>query len=163
MIDEKQYNETVKEFTRNVYRFVFKTVRDKAASEDIVQDCFMKLWQNRAQIDASKAKGWLFTVAHHAMINYLKAQTRNTRLDHADMKHAETSKLPDFDLKEIIERSLLDLPPLQRSIILLRDLEGYNYKEIGEILQLGEAQVKVYLFRGRKKIKDSIKVLSAVL
>ncbi|HZY82494.1 MAG TPA: RNA polymerase sigma factor [Cyclobacteriaceae bacterium] len=163
MISEKQYNETVKDFTRNVYRFVFKSVRDKEATEDIVQDCFMKLWQNRTQVDASKARGWLFTVAHHAMINYLKIQNRNTTLDHVELKAAAAAKLPDFDLKEIIERSLLDLPPLQRSIILLRDLEGYNYKEIGEILQLGESQVKVYLFRGRKKIKDSIKVLSAVI
>ena len=52
------------------------------------------------------------------------------------------------------------LSDLQKSIILLRDLEGYNYREIGDMLNLNESQVKVYLFRARKKIKDQIKDLS---
>jgi RNA polymerase sigma-70 factor (ECF subfamily) len=49
-----------------------------------------------------------------------------------------------------------DLPPLQKSILLLRDLEGYSYQEIAEQLQLSEAQVKVYLFRARVKIKKQV-------
>ena len=62
-----------------------------------------------------------------------------------------------FELKELIDKSLDQLPELQKSIILLRDLEGYDYKEIGEILDLSESQVKVYLFRGRQKIKETLK------
>ena len=65
-----------------------------------------------------------------------------------------------FELKEIIDLAMEKLTDLQKSIILLRDLEGYNYKEIGEMLDLNEPQVKVYLFRARKKIKDQIKDLS---
>jgi RNA polymerase sigma-70 factor (ECF subfamily) len=65
-----------------------------------------------------------------------------------------------FELKEIIDLAMEKLTALQKSIILLRDLEGYNYKEIGEMLDLNEPQVKVYLFRARKKIKDQIKDLS---
>jgi RNA polymerase sigma-70 factor (ECF subfamily) len=55
------------------------------------------------------------------------------------------------------------LPPLQKSIILLRDLEGYDYKEIGEILGLNEPQVKVYLFWARQKVKNFIKELTNVI
>ena len=66
-------------------------------------------------------------------------------------------------MKEILEKSLDTLPPIQKTIILLRDLEGYNYKEIGEILSLTEAQVKVYLFRARQKIKDLLRHLHAVI
>ena len=65
-----------------------------------------------------------------------------------------------FELKEIIDMAMEKLTDLQKSIILLRDLEGYNYTEIGEMLDLNESQVKVYLFRARKKIKDQIKDLS---
>jgi RNA polymerase sigma-70 factor (ECF subfamily) len=65
-----------------------------------------------------------------------------------------------FELKEIIDMAMKKLPELHKSILLLRDLEGYNYKEIGEMLNLNESQVKVYLFRARKKIKDQIKDLS---
>ena len=65
-----------------------------------------------------------------------------------------------YEMKEVIEKCLAQLPPVQKSIILLRDLEGYNYKEIGEILELSEAQVKVYLFRARNKIKKQLKDLT---
>ncbi len=65
-----------------------------------------------------------------------------------------------FEVKEILEKCLEVLPHVQRSILLLRDLEGYDYKEIGEILDLTESQVKVYLFRARQKLKDNLKDLT---
>ncbi len=163
MISEPEYNAAVKSYARNIFRFIFKNLRNKEASDDLVQDCFLKLWQNRANVDGQKVKSWLFTVAHHATINYAKAEARKTGLDSAEVGSISTASTPEFDLKEIVEKSLLELPALQRSIILLRDFEGYNYKEIGDILELTEPQVKVYLFRGRQRMKDSIKTLSAVL
>jgi RNA polymerase sigma factor (sigma-70 family) len=165
MISEPEYNDAVKNHARNIFRFVFKNLKDKEASEDLVQDCFLKLWQNRASVDSSKIKSWLFSVAHHATINFAKAEARKTGLDNTEKTLISTGSSSDSqsDLKEIIEKSLQELTSLQRSIILLRDYEGYNYKEIGEILQLSESQVKVYLFRARKRMKDSIKTLSTVL
>jgi RNA polymerase sigma factor (sigma-70 family) len=60
------------------------------------------------------------------------------------------------DLKEILNEALEKLPEIQKSAILLRDYEGYDYKEIGEILNLNESQVKVYIFRGRQTLKNYI-------
>ncbi|MFM8962852.1 MAG: RNA polymerase sigma factor, partial [Sphingomonadales bacterium] len=62
-----------------------------------------------------------------------------------------------FEHQQLIALLVADLPPLQKSILLLRDLEGYAYQEIGELLSLTEAQVKVYLFRARLKVKKRIK------
>ncbi len=62
-----------------------------------------------------------------------------------------------FENKQLIQLLVKDLPPLQKSILLLRDLEGYNYQEIGSMLNLTEAQVKVYLFRARLKVKKRVK------
>jgi RNA polymerase sigma-70 factor (ECF subfamily) len=67
----------------------------------------------------------------------------------------------DFEIREMVDNCLATLPPVQKSIILLRDLEGYNYKEISEILDLTESQVKVYLFRARNKVKKQIKSLTS--
>ncbi len=69
----------------------------------------------------------------------------------------------DLEMREVIEKSLAMLPPIQKSIILLRDLEGYNYKEIGDILELSEAQVNIYLFRARNKIKKQLKDLTILV
>jgi len=163
MITETEYNNAVKAYTKNVFRFIMKSLKSKEATEDLVQDCFMKLWQNRETVDASKIKAWLFTTAHNAMINYVKVAARSTALDAVSNHDVLIEATTNFDVKAIIERSLNELPPVQKSVVLLRDLEGYNYQEIADILKLTDAQVRVYLFRARKKIKDSIKTLSSVL
>lgn len=162
MISEKLYNQAVHAHTKSVFRFLYKSLKDQEAVNDIVQDCFLKLWQNRKKVDQDKIKPWLFSVAYHAMLNYLKLESRKTELDlHIDVQQVFQNH--DFDLKPIIDNALNSLPPVQRSTILLRDLEGYNYKEIAEILKLTESQVKVYLFRGRQKMKNAIKSLAHVL
>jgi len=163
MIDTKEYNRAVSEYTRNIFRYVFKSLRDEEATNDIVQDCFLKLWKEKEKIDHLKIKYWLFATAHNAMIDYLKKSSKTVSIDSILFNEPQTSQNSDFDVKEILEKSLDTLPTIQKTIILLRDLEGYNYKEIGDILSLSEAQVKVYLFRARLKIKNLIKHLHAVL
>jgi RNA polymerase sigma-70 factor, ECF subfamily len=162
MISVQEYNQAVKDYTRNIFRFLHKSLRDEEAVNDIVQDCFLKLWQHRETIDPAKIKPWLFTVAHNAMLNYIKASARKVQFNESHDTIGIYQK-HEFDTKALIDRVLNDLPSLQKSILLLRDLEGYEYKEIGEILELSESQVKVYLFRARQKVKDAIKELANVL
>ena len=162
MISAEDYKEAVKEYTRNIFRFLYKSLKDEEAVNDLVQDCYLKLWQHRDRVDPLKVKSWLFSVAHHAMINYIKSSSRSVQLDE-NCRMPQVFQNHDFDTKAILEQVLRQLPPLQKSIILLRDLEGYEYKEIGEILELNESQVKVYLFRARQKVKDCIKELTNVL
>jgi RNA polymerase sigma-70 factor (ECF subfamily) len=68
-----------------------------------------------------------------------------------------------FESNQVVDRALSILPPVQKSIVLLRDLEGYTYEEIGDILQLSPSQVKVYLFRARNKIKKQLKGLTELV
>ena len=162
MISDQDYNDSVKNFAKNLFRFLFKALKDEEIVNDIIQDSYLKLWQNRDKVEPAKIKPWLFSVSHNAMINYLKSSSRNIRID-------EKTKVPvvyqkhAFDIRAVLDKALNELSPLQKSIILLRDLEGYEYKEIGEILKLNDSQVKVYLFRARQHIKNSVKKLSNVL
>jgi RNA polymerase sigma-70 factor (ECF subfamily) len=162
MISVPEYNQAVKEYTRSIFRFLYKSLRDEAAVNDLVQDCYLKLWQNRQTIDPQKIKAWLFSVAYRAMLTYVCQASRKVPLEenrHAPPVYQKT----EFDTRAILEKALNELPPLQKSILLLRDLEGYEYKEIGEILGISEPQVKVYLFRARQKVKNYIKELTNVL
>jgi RNA polymerase sigma factor (sigma-70 family) len=162
MISVKQYNEAVHEYTQNVFRFLMKSLKDKQAAEDLLQDCFLRLWENRNKVDKLKIKSWLFAVAHNSMINYMKKDHRTTNL-FSNVNNQVVYQKHRFDLKIIIDAALNKLPAIQKSILLLRDLEGYEYKEIAEILDLNESQVKVYLFRARLKIKNSIKSIMNVI
>jgi RNA polymerase sigma factor (sigma-70 family) len=161
MITEKEYNLAVKEFSKNLYRYFLKSLRDEDAAKDLVQDAFLKLWSNRNQIDWGKLKSWLFSVAHNSMLNYLKQTNKKSDVEIESLNQHYCSQ-GSYEDKEIIEKSLESLPPLQKSIVLLRDMEGYNYKEIGAILDLSESQVKVYLFRARQQMKESIQQLMMV-
>lgn len=162
MISVEAYNQAVKAYTTSIARFLHKSLRDEEAVHDIVQDCYLKLWQHREKIDPDKIKPWLFSVAHRAMLDHLAAASRKVKLEHS--RHMpQVCQKNEFDTKAIIEKALNELPPLQKSILLLRDLEGYEYKEMGEILELSEAQVKVYLFRARQKVKNYIRELTNVL
>lgn len=68
-----------------------------------------------------------------------------------------------YELQDLLEVALNTLPTIQKSILLLRDSEGYDYKEIGDVLNLNESQVKVYLFRARKKVKNYLKDLTVLI
>lgn len=155
----KEYNIVVKEHSNNLYGYAIKFLRNSEDAKDIVQDVFVKLWLHRANVEFPKAKSWMFTTAHNAMINFSNKKGR-TQLTDEIMKYEKATIMPNsFESNQVVDRAVSILPPIQKSIILLRDLEGYSYKEIGDMLEISDAQVKVYLFRARKKIKKQLKGL----
>lgn len=150
----------VKEHASNLFGYVFKYLRNSEDSHDIVQDVFEKLWKNRKKVEVEKAKAWMFKTGHNTLINFSKKKKRTTY--HTEMIPERGKVDYSFENKEIIDLALSLLPPMQKSIVLLRDLEGYAYDEIGEILEISDSQVKVYLYRARKKMKKQLKDLTIV-
>ena len=71
----KEYNIAVKEFSGRLYGYALKYLKSAEDADDIVQDVFEKLWKNRKKIEVEKAKAWLFTCAHNALINLIKKKT----------------------------------------------------------------------------------------
>ncbi|MBE9491389.1 MAG: RNA polymerase sigma factor [Bacteroidetes bacterium] len=157
-----EYNSCVDKHADGIYRFVLKNIRDKDTSMDIVQDTFEKLWNHISNVSINKGKSYLFTTAYHTMIDYIRKDKHNFRYDLA-RQSALISENGYSDLKEILDAALKMLPEVQRAVILLRDYEGYSYKEIGDITGLNESQVKVYIYRGRIALKNYIVSLDKVL
>ena len=159
ILKRHEYNSVVSSHSNKLYGYAVKFLRNSEDAQDIVQDVFEKLWINRKKVEVEKAKSWMFTTAHNAMLNLINKKQR-TQFP-GDDKLPENSKadVSVFESKQLIDRAVNILPPIQKSIILLRDLEGYSYEEIGSILELSDSQVKVYLFRARNKIKKQLKGL----
>ena len=153
----QEFNITVEKHSNSLLTFAVHFLKNKEEAQDIVQDVFEKLWINREKVDTEKVKSWLFTCAHNAMLNFINKRARLTRLSD-DIQNFKTEMCSfSFESKQVINHIVGILPPVQKSIILLRDMEGYSYEEIGDIMSLTPSQVKVYLFRARLKIKKQLK------
>jgi len=157
-----EYNKCVDDHADGVYRFIMKQIRDKDAAKDIVQDSFEKMWRKIESIDAAKSKTYLFTTAYHTLVDYTRKNSKSAKMNEVDLnQHSHTSQYSD--LKEILNQGLELLPEIQKTVLLLRDYEGYDYAEIGEITQLTESQVKVYIFRARTFLKNYIGKVETVI
>jgi RNA polymerase sigma factor (sigma-70 family) len=158
----REYNQCVDEHADGVYRFVLKNIKDEDKARDIVQDSFEKMWNKAADIDAGKAKSYLFTTAYHTMIDSIRREKRQTEFDEESYK-LQAVHNSYSDLKEILNEAVSRLPEIQKHVIMLRDYEGYSYQEIGEITGLNESQVKVYIYRARMFLKNYIGKLDIVV
>ncbi len=152
---EREYNECVNNYADNVYRFILKNLRHEEDSRDVLQGTFEKMWINRLQIDNEKCKSYLFTVAYHQMIDLIRKNKRTILKDNFAENELGKDK-QQFQAKRILDEALGKLSETQRSLVMLKDYEGYNYAEIGEITGLNESQVKVYLHRARLQLRAYI-------
>ena len=158
----QEYNKCVDQYSDGVYRFILKNLRDEEKAKDIVQSTYEKLWIKADGVSYKKAKSYIFFFFYHTMIDLIRKNIRMEEMEESEI--AEPSYSHEYKgLNEILEAGLQKLPEIQRTVILLRDYEGYPYEEIGEITQLNESQVKVYIYRARKAMKSFIGSLEKVL
>ncbi len=158
----KEYNNAVENFADPVYRFIRGNLRDESRANDIVQDAFEKLWMHVAEIDFAVARSWLFSTAYHNMIDIIRREKRYSSIDdYSEVDHNHDVQYSD--LNEILHSALSRLPEQQRISVMLRDYEGYSYREIGSITGLSEAQVKINIYRGRIALKNYIGSIETVI
>ncbi len=151
-MNEKGYNECVDTLSIPLFKFLWRQMKVKEEAENIVQDSFEQLWIYREKVDLDKAKSWLFTTGYRRMIDFLRREKKWNEMPEQVTESGFDNKYNHS--KETILNAIDKLPEIQKSLILLRDLEGYDYQEIGNITNLSESQVKVYLFRARQTLKN---------
>ena len=150
---DKEYNQCVTMYADNVYRFILKNLRHEEDARDVVQSAFEKMWINRQDVDNNKCKSYLFTVAYHQMIDHIR-KAKRVQLREEFNEETRITNRPVNNAKKMLEEALGRLSESHRSLVLLKDYEGYSYEEIGQITGLNESQVKVYLHRARIQLKN---------
>jgi RNA polymerase sigma factor (sigma-70 family) len=146
------YNTCVREWADALFRFACKCTGNQEDARDVVQGSFEVLWQKRKDVAREKAKAFLFQVAYRQSVDNFRKQSRITYKEQPE----DDTILPagQTDLKRVLDRALTRLDEQSRALVLLKDYEGYRYDEIAQITNLNETQVKVYLHRARKVLKD---------
>jgi len=150
---ETEYNECVTLYADNVFRFILKNLRHEEDARDIVQTAFEKLWRNVETVDPAKCKSYLFTVAYNQMIDHIR-KVKRIHLKEEFHEAAKVQQTEVNDAKKALREAINKLNETQKSLVLLKDYEGYSYEEIGQITGLNASQVKVYLHRARIQLRN---------
>ena len=151
---------TVLPLSDRLYRLALRITMNKAEAEDVVQDTLLKVWECRDNWNRiNNLEAFAIATCRNRAIDVVKRAGRDTEnLD--EMVHF-SSQTPHEQLEareeiSLVRRLMDSLPEVQRTIMLLRDIEGKTYQEIAQTLDISETQVKVYLHRARTKIKEWI-------
>lgn len=146
-----EYNICVDDWSDGLYRFAVKSIGEQEEAKDAVQQAFETLWIKREEVSPEKAKSFLFTVVHRRCMDVHRYRKRHV----SEEAIPRQSTQPDqHQLKQYLQQALNKLDIQSRTLLLLKDYEGYNYEEISIMTKLSLTQVKVYLHRARKTMRS---------
>ena len=162
-MDRSQFNRCVEQYADRLFRFAFASLRNREQAEDVVQESFARVWEKAKTVDFAKAKSYLFTTAHHAMVDEVRHKQHFASMESASAEDLKCTPAAYPDVNDVLHKALAYLPEMQRHALLLRDYEGYSYQEIGDITGMSEAQVKVSIFRARTALKNKLKSIDNLI
>lgn len=146
-----------------LFRFALGIVGQQAEAEDVVQEVFIKLWNNRNQMaEIANLEAWCITATRNLSIDKLRSKHQRVVPMAAGFDLSDQSATPyettvSHDVFDRVRSLMNRLPEKQRDIMQLRDIEGLSYQEIAESLNVPMDQVKVYLFRARKAVREGMR------
>lgn len=158
-----EYDKCVSQYSDNLYRFALKSLRSDDEAKDIVQESFLRLWENREAVLSGKEKSYLFTVAYRLIVDRVRMGKRYTG-DESVLRTSPAPGRPDYNgISELIDRFLGRVAPVAEVADHAEGLRGYSYREMAEMTRLSETQVKVYIFRARTALRRIIGDINNIL
>jgi RNA polymerase sigma-70 factor (ECF subfamily) len=149
--------------SKNLHDFLYYKFGDLLNPKDKVQDAFIKLWENCANIPPEKAKSFLFTTANNMMLNAYAHQKVVLKHQQIAQKNS-TNETPEFLLEEKqynakLQKALSNLSEAQRVAFLMNRVEGKRFKEIAELLNISIKGVEKRIYGALKKLREDIEEL----
>jgi len=165
MTSFERFEQQVHKHQDQVYGFACSMLKNEVTAQDVTQDVFIKLWEHRDEVDDERALPWLMRVTRNACIDQLRrrqTRQRTMTVDTEGVSRAESQRpRPDTntemsDFEDHLEAALDEIDEPYRSVVVLREIQELKYKEIAETLDMPLNTVKVYLHRGRKKLRKQL-------
>lgn len=167
-MDLEGFHSRVLPLKSKLFRFSMRLLGDEDEAKDVVQEVFARVWKGRAgMVNIQNWEAWCMRIARNLSLDRIRLNHRqSTRLMHEglNVRYESPSPLEKAELQESMQqvaKMIASLPPKQRQVVHLRDVEGYSYAEICEILELDMNQVKVNLFRARNALREQLTKINA--
>jgi len=149
----------VEEYQDQAWTLARYLLKDPAEAEDACQEAFVKLWQHQDSIDPDRIRPWLMKVTRNTCLDRLRRRHPTEELE--DWRHADQGRGPMQGLEQIelgarLKHSINGLTEPYRSLVVLRDIHQHSYEEVANVLELSLPQVKVYLHRARKQLREQL-------
>ncbi|NVK52097.1 MAG: RNA polymerase sigma factor [Flavobacteriaceae bacterium] len=160
-MNQSDFLKSVLPFKDKVFRLAKRLLVSTEEAEDATQELYFKLWKNRAKIAEYKnIEAFAMTMTKNYCFDRLKSkQASNLTLVHSNYKEKETAldkKVEQRDSVSQVHKLIEKLPEQQKLVIQLRDIEQYDFEEIGKMLDLKPTAVRVALSRARKTIREEL-------
>jgi RNA polymerase sigma-70 factor (ECF subfamily) len=158
--NESVFQKLFEAHAKDLYKFLYYKYGADNNPQDLVQEAFVKLWNNCGNVLFEKARAFLFTVANNQMLNELAKKATHLSFSKQPQKHY-TNESPEFVLeeteyKERLERALAELSPEQRTTLMLNRVEGKKHKEIAEMLGISQKAVEKRIYSALSILREKI-------
>jgi RNA polymerase sigma-70 factor (ECF subfamily) len=154
----REYQQWVRAYQDQAWSLARYLLKDASEAEDATQEAFIKLWNHRDRIDPERIKPWLMQVTRNTCLDRLRRRKPETELtevmvvdDHGPLAGAEQGELGRW-----LHAAIRRLKEPYRSLVVLRDIQQHSYEEVAHATELTLAQVKVYLHRARKQLREQL-------
>jgi len=173
--DREAFSALVAKYYKKIYNLAYRFVGDSEEANDLAQEIFTAAYQNLKKFRGdAKFSTWLFQIATNRGKNkfkYLKRRgyfANRGQTESEDERESFQRTIPDFStnpetmlaskqIQKVVQDAINDLDPDHKEIVILRDIEGFSYEEIAEILNLPEGTTKSRLHRARMVVKEKLK------
>lgn len=155
----KRYRQWVEQYQDQAWTVARYILKDAQEAEDATQEAFVKLWHNQENIDPERIKPWLMKVTRNGCLDRLRRRRDNVEFDESHMAGDVSGPLQDVAASELgvwLKRAIAGLKEPYRSLVVLRDVNQHSYEEVAGMLELNLAQVKTYLHRARKQLREQL-------
>ena len=160
----RRFRQWVEEYQDQAWTLARYLLKDAAEAEDVCQESFVKLWHHQDRIDIEKVKPRLMRVIRNGCLDRIRRRKPESEYEEAtdaDMAPGPMQGLEQQDIGRQIKAAIEALKEPYRSLVVLRDIQQHSYSEVAGTLDLSMSQVKVYLHRARKQLREQLAPLRA--
>ena len=158
---ERIYRQWINEYQDQAWSLSRYLLKDASEAEDATQEAFIKLWNHRESVDRTSVRPWLMKVTRNICLDRLRRRRPEAEIDEslASTEGGPMELMQQGETARWLRMAIASLKEPYRSLVVLRDIQQHSYEEVAGVTELSLPQVKTYLHRARKQLRDQLSEL----